>query len=358
MAWLILFGLVDALLRAQTSIPAPVVPNVVSNVRNINTGELLDVMNHGSPNFVPVAAHRGLWVNFPENSAPALRAAYDAGIEAIEVDLRTTADGVVVVSHDADLVKETTGTGYVNQTFWSTIAGLKLRDRKGNVQDLQMLRFVDALNILAEYNNGSQGPLLICDVKGDDQWNTYLAAVHIVQSTLPTSTQQAVLFKVPAKNIPSIGALQTEASDHPSMGHIVLVVYRDDNTGPWGPTTSNFQAALSLSQNSPHFVQQIELNIQNINDGGSTYLFPSGPLQPFAVYSQSDFYPEGVSTIQNNNTLCCFLPNIATDKRGVLSFGMYYQNAPPYVSIVTTDGVVDALNYLGANGLRDVRAIQ
>lgn len=51
-----------------------------------------------------ILAHRGLpGPDRPENSIPALAAAFDSGADGVEVDLRLTADGVFALRHDPDL---------------------------------------------------------------------------------------------------------------------------------------------------------------------------------------------------------------------------------------------------------------
>jgi glycerophosphoryl diester phosphodiesterase len=50
-----------------------------------------------------VIAHRGDSAHCPENTAAAFESALRAPIDGIELDLRLTADGEVVVCHDADL---------------------------------------------------------------------------------------------------------------------------------------------------------------------------------------------------------------------------------------------------------------
>jgi glycerophosphoryl diester phosphodiesterase len=53
---------------------------------------------------VPLAlAHRGDWSAAPENTVAAFRAARRAGADMVELDVRRTADGGVVVMHDATL---------------------------------------------------------------------------------------------------------------------------------------------------------------------------------------------------------------------------------------------------------------
>lgn len=52
---------------------------------------------------VLVVGHRGARARFPENTLPAVRHALEAGADGIEVDVRVTADDVLVVAHDGTL---------------------------------------------------------------------------------------------------------------------------------------------------------------------------------------------------------------------------------------------------------------
>jgi glycerophosphoryl diester phosphodiesterase len=54
---------------------------------------------------VTVTAHRGASAAAPENTLAAFQAAIDAGADAIEFDVRLSADGAVVVFHDSDLMR-------------------------------------------------------------------------------------------------------------------------------------------------------------------------------------------------------------------------------------------------------------
>lgn len=58
-------------------------------------------------------AHRGLSAEQPENTLAAFEAAAKAGFKAVELDVRATADGEVVVLHDAGLERTTQGNGRV-----------------------------------------------------------------------------------------------------------------------------------------------------------------------------------------------------------------------------------------------------
>lgn len=50
-----------------------------------------------------IIAHRGESHDAPENTLGAIRLAWERGARAVEIDVRLTADGEVVVIHDADL---------------------------------------------------------------------------------------------------------------------------------------------------------------------------------------------------------------------------------------------------------------
>ena len=58
-----------------------------------------------------VIAHRGSSAEAPENTLPAFEAAVRRGADAIELDVRLTADGAPVVVHDATLDRTTDRTG-------------------------------------------------------------------------------------------------------------------------------------------------------------------------------------------------------------------------------------------------------
>lgn len=61
-----------------------------------------------------VVAHRGASVERPENTIEAFEAAIDAGADAVEFDVRLTADGMPVVMHDPDVSRTTDGDGLVS----------------------------------------------------------------------------------------------------------------------------------------------------------------------------------------------------------------------------------------------------
>lgn len=65
-----------------------------------------------------VCAHRSFHTNAPENSLHSIKNAIQAKIDIIEIDVRTTKDSVLVLMHDKDIDRITTGKGLIkNYTF-------------------------------------------------------------------------------------------------------------------------------------------------------------------------------------------------------------------------------------------------
>jgi glycerophosphoryl diester phosphodiesterase len=65
-----------------------------------------------------------------ENSLSALRRCLDEGFRYLEIDVHATSDGVVVVSHDAELDRITTGTGPIVAQPWRRVAEAPIRGRE------------------------------------------------------------------------------------------------------------------------------------------------------------------------------------------------------------------------------------
>lgn len=59
--------------------------------------------------------HRGARAYEPENTLRSYKKALELGVDAVELDVRSTRDGEIVVIHDAEVGKTTNGKGLVNQ---------------------------------------------------------------------------------------------------------------------------------------------------------------------------------------------------------------------------------------------------
>jgi glycerophosphoryl diester phosphodiesterase len=73
-----------------------------------------------------VIAHRGASRAFPENTPAAFEAAVRAGADMVELDVRLTADGTLVVMHDPDVARTTVGSGLVSEMTLAEIESLRV----------------------------------------------------------------------------------------------------------------------------------------------------------------------------------------------------------------------------------------
>lgn len=91
-----------------------------------------------------VAAHRGDWYNHYENTMEAFQAAWEAGVDMVETDLRLTKDDQVVLIHDETVDRTSDITGLVREF---TLAQL----REVNVGDPENVRQVPTLEAFLQW---------------------------------------------------------------------------------------------------------------------------------------------------------------------------------------------------------------
>jgi glycerophosphoryl diester phosphodiesterase len=76
------------------------------------------------PSRRPVIGHRGARARVPENTLPSFAFAVAAGVDAIELDLHLSRDGVPVVMHDPTLERTTGASGLVADRTAAELAAL------------------------------------------------------------------------------------------------------------------------------------------------------------------------------------------------------------------------------------------
>lgn len=107
----------------------PSVPNLAAG--SLRAGEL-ERRLAGPDGTVMIVAHRGCWRETSENSLDAIEACIAAGIDMVELDVRATRDGQLVLLHDATLDRTTEGSGPLDQMDWAEVSQLHLRAGQGN----------------------------------------------------------------------------------------------------------------------------------------------------------------------------------------------------------------------------------
>lgn len=99
-----------------------------------------------SKDYVLVAAHRGDWRNAPENSIRAVQNCIDMGVDIVEIDVRRTKDGHLIVMHDLYLDRTTTGKGKIENITLDSLkkiylksgCGVKTRHRIPTLEELML----------------------------------------------------------------------------------------------------------------------------------------------------------------------------------------------------------------------------
>jgi len=94
-------------------------------------GGLVAVAHRGCHNPAP---RHNMMESVPENSRAALERCVALGVDMMETDVRRSADGVLVMIHDATLDRTTDGSGPVDQQSWADLAKLRLRDDEGGAK--------------------------------------------------------------------------------------------------------------------------------------------------------------------------------------------------------------------------------
>ncbi len=98
--------------------------------------EILRFSGHELP---LLSAHRGGAVaGYPENCLETFEHTISHTFSMLEIDLRTTRDGILVLLHDETLDRTTTGTGPVSNLTLLQLQQLRLKDNEGNVTEFQI----------------------------------------------------------------------------------------------------------------------------------------------------------------------------------------------------------------------------
>lgn len=103
---------------------------------------------------ISLIAHRGFSSQAPENTSAAIEKAAEYGFDTVEIDVRQTADGVWVVSHDDDISDMTDKSGSISSyTYYDLITATV--DNGANSESytgLKILTLEEALLLCLKHN--------------------------------------------------------------------------------------------------------------------------------------------------------------------------------------------------------------
>jgi glycerophosphoryl diester phosphodiesterase len=120
-----------------------------------------------------VSAHRGgPRPGLPENAIETIAATLAAAPALIEVDVATSADGVLFLNHDDTLDRTTTGAGPVAEKSWAEISRLRLKDETGAVTPYAPTLFSDALALTKDRT------ILQVDFKRSTRYEDVIAEIN------------------------------------------------------------------------------------------------------------------------------------------------------------------------------------
>ena len=111
-------------------------------------------------------SHRGAAAIAPENTLAAVAAGVASGAPFVEIDVRTTSDGVPVLMHDGSVDRTTDGKGKVGELAWEYVKGL---DAGGHFSPEFRGEPVPDLASVLEYIKG-KGSTLVVEAKWPRDW--------------------------------------------------------------------------------------------------------------------------------------------------------------------------------------------
>jgi glycerophosphoryl diester phosphodiesterase len=98
-----------------------------------------------------VIAHGGGEGLGPANTILALSRSVEAGADILDVDVRMTADGVIVATHDRDVSTTTDGSGNIDELMWSEVETFDAREKWTGDPIAEPVRMASLESVLTEF---------------------------------------------------------------------------------------------------------------------------------------------------------------------------------------------------------------
>ncbi|PST83695.1 glycerophosphodiester phosphodiesterase [Pedobacter yulinensis] len=146
-----------------------------------------------------VCAHRGDWRNTPENSIQALRNCVAMGVDIMELDLKKTKDGHLIVMHDKTIDRTVKGKGKPEDLTFAEIKAMWLRNGTGHATTHRVPGFEE---MMAE----AKDKIIVNIDKGYEYFDDVIAVLR------KTGTMHQAILSV-TKNLPYDSVLKA----HPGI---------------------------------------------------------------------------------------------------------------------------------------------
>ncbi len=110
--------------------------------------EILEKFHDSNSEYIMVAAHRAAHNGFPENSISAIKHAIELGVDIVELDVKTTKDGIPVLMHDGTIDRTTNGSGKLEDFTLFELKTFRLKKQDGTLTDEKIPTFEEALKLV------------------------------------------------------------------------------------------------------------------------------------------------------------------------------------------------------------------
>ena len=145
--------------KNDSVIEQPVIEKSVSVTDNLESEGIL------------VVSHRGDWRNAPENSLQAIQNCIDMGVDMVEIDLKKTKDGHLVLMHDKTINRTMNGKGEVEDYTLAELQELFLKGGHGQKTRHKIPTFEEVMTLC-------KGKIMVNVDKGYDYFKDAYAVLE------------------------------------------------------------------------------------------------------------------------------------------------------------------------------------
>jgi glycerophosphoryl diester phosphodiesterase len=129
-------------------------------------GALHVLLRSQPPEGTVMISHRGMAGSAPENTLTAIDEAIRRGAEFVEIDIRRSADGAIVLMHDQTVDRTTNGQGRIGELTWDEISTLDAGSHFSPAFAGELVPTLDAVLTLVQTSSIT----LVLEVKQPDRY--------------------------------------------------------------------------------------------------------------------------------------------------------------------------------------------